>query len=1455
VLSELALKKITIVMNISGTTPDDQLATGVVTLSMTLSNIGTTAAEMPLQDVIAGGIARVDEMIAGIPEINFATTDSLSDFNELVAEAKTEIGAATTVFDAIEISANYLYEIQNFMFEINWLKQSKYYALKDMENNLEEFSFFATAESLLAMNAIYDELKIFIETAISEEEIYLITNEFHNRIDMAFDLDEAKVALWEAQDRAINFLRYYFISLQPYFLSSEDIYSFWSVFDTYEQLIRATTAIEQVEPLYQAGIAAYMALGLSFADTALLRAQFLQDMEDLHDMALGIFGAVEAVDTAYLAYIADINAATNPILLISVYGDAYWDLQDLMTEASIAAALAKLAEIRDEFAAIAWDSSMPLLDELFANYTVMINSCHDFWEPMDYLSQFRTDCENYLNFDPFKLQIAYDIWSLNETFTNNCYTATAESIIAMQAVLDVHIPIIQSSISDMDLNNKFNAALTALDDANVLDPVKLELINAIQEAIRQIQIHLDFLYNFINPEVMNQMEAISEEAIHQLRFATTLPEVTLIYDGWYANIQTLDLTPSGYALRQYKQEMLEELEFLHEFILANIDPLPVDFELHYETYVTGLETVTSILDFHDVVEAFREEFYGLYLNFYREQVLAQALETKNYYYSIIEDWQLGYLENSYLQAVDEVIMAWETWMMDEAFWNFRSYCETLAVDYVKWARLMYMDNIRIYIEGLNETATDASITDMHNIYLDFVTQIYLLNEEWQMQNLAAATYDLVDAAYVPDPIKLALLQAKQDAIAKLHGYCDEYVLWVTIDPTIANEFNNILWNNDELILDAASILEVEAAYNSILGMIQAVPFDIDPNKVEPYRNQVITWLAYRYNDATCILNYNPVDLINAYDGAMGLIGTAVTPLEMYSAYTTCLSLVRTRTLEEYKLQELEYATTDLYEQWLAIAQDAQLPSIEAMWLNVLAGIEMAQNWNEVDDVVYQFHEFCNVTLTIEPLKEAKYYAVYYLQQLIVGREMIATDASLAAMQAELAVQIPLVQAAVDDAAVWNQYWAGEVLIVGLFVLDANKYALLSTINYATERMYAFLDYYFNYLSIDYELYYLLDNICDNTVTLYNLATTIADVDLLYANVWSRLESIDFAVDPDWLASYQVQVVNWLDNEFTMMYGTVLSFPPELQVLYDNAVLAVQTTSDGLVMFNAFMTFKINYYDGLLAEMKIEKLAALADQYNLTHALISDADIAALEAAYVQFLIDVGLHVDLNGLDYTVLAFMDYCSSIPVDPLKLAKAQSIETLTAYVVSLSMTATDASIVDMNNELATRIPLINACTTVEEVNVAYWNASDAIDLLYVNDPVKQALVDAKIAAIGELLGYANFTDDFIALTNVYNDFWTALGLYTADIEAATTLSAVDTLKIDGINALKALEILDAPQVDDFKDVILAEIDNQFLMIGTPTEAQINLHANAQIDIGAMTHPYDMQVAYNQYLVDLAA
>jgi hypothetical protein len=191
----------------------------------------------------------------------------------------------------------------------------------------------------------------------------------------------------------------------------------------------------------------------------------------------------------------------------------------------------------------------------------------------------------------------------------------------------------------------------------------------------------------------------------------------------------------------------------------------------------------------------------------------------------------------------------------------------------------------------------------------------------------------------------------------------------------------------------------------------------------------------------------------------------------------------------------------------------------------------------------------------------------------------------------------------------------------------------------------------------------------------------------------------------------------------------------------------------------------------------------------------------------------------------------------------------------VLEWSVTATDASIIDMNAELANRIPLVNACTTVEDVNVVYWDAKAAIDLLYVNDPAKQALYDAKVAARNALWDYANFTDDFIALVNVYQDFWSTCDYYVAEIDVATTLAAVDNLRIDGINAMKIVEILDVPQVDNFRSLVISVIEDEFMSIATPTEAQITIYNNAVNTVVATAHPYDMQMIYDQYLIDLYA
>lgn len=204
---------------------------------------------------------------------------------------------------------------------------------------------------------------------------------------------------------------------------------------------------------------------------------------------------------------------------------------------------------------------------------------------------------------------------------------------------------------------------------------------------------------------------------------------------------------------------------------------------------------------------------------------------------------------------------------------------------------------------------------------------------------------------------------------------------------------------------------------------------------------------------------------------------------------------------------------------------------------------------------------------------------------------------------------------------------------------------------------------------------------------------------------------------------------------------------------------------------------------------------------------------------------------------------------------MTRLQYLDNIRIHIDGLNETATDASITAMHNIYLDSVDQMFLLFEELQMQTLAAVTYDLVDGAYVPDPIKQALFGAKVEARNALWSYANFTDDFIALVAVFDNFWAACDYYVAEIDAATVIGDVDALKNNGINTMKSIEILEPTWVADYKSLVLSVIDDEFMSIPAPTEAQTTIHTNAVNDVNALTHPYDMQMAYDQYLDDLAA
>ncbi|MGD9605092.1 MAG: InlB B-repeat-containing protein, partial [Bacilli bacterium] len=858
---DLDAHKLVMAFNMEQMMEDGTKMTGSVSMEIVLTNPGLTTIELPLADTKTAALEMIDQVAASREEINFAKPESAQLFNDLVAQIKTKVTAVVSILELIDILPQEMPKIHMFMFEIDNLAQEKFYKIEQMTGYLESKKMLATAESVLAMTAIHDADVALLQSAISSEQINQIFNDYFDKIDAAYVVDEAKVQLMNYIGEQKNILSFYQNSLSQYLATMQDHEKMNEVVQNYMFLMQEASTIADVDLLFAQAITELKALQLAWLpEVTELPNQLIPYFTNILENIKPIIGENSALEVQMNAIIDAIKAEPNPLLQVDKFVVGYLQFSKDVAALVKTFALNRLEGLKNYFAEIVVPEDYDQLMGMYNQAVIDINARQDFWEIMSIVNQFESDAQ-YLQFDPVKQAIANLIKNLLQELAWFSETATVDSVVAMQTVVDTNIPLIEASTTVEQAEANYYVAFQALEAAYVIDPIKQALFDAIFATENEMLNLLDFLGQLILPVVMDEAWTLFDTFSNQLHNVTTIAELDVIYNEWYAKIELLDLTAGEYPLIQMRKDILDYANELHEIIVTTVDPLPVDFEANFTAFVAMVNSTTNALVLYNQGNPYIEGLQALAIEAFRADFLVQLQDQFYYFASIVLDSEMPTLQAKYDAFVISINEAIDQWEIENLFYSFIDFASGLEEDPVKADRMSFINNAHYNLQQWLETANAESSLALVALFDAFIVDINALVDYSEMNTRYYELMDAFDATYIPDYDKVTLIFTKNECMNKVYQFVGEYVQQVALEPDYAGTLYEKINELKHTIFDAPTLTEVFAACTNIMAVID-VPFPIDSNKVEPYRDGIISTIYYEFNNLYSYLPSIPATLAN-----------------------------------------------------------------------------------------------------------------------------------------------------------------------------------------------------------------------------------------------------------------------------------------------------------------------------------------------------------------------------------------------------------------------------------------------------------------------------------------------------------------------------------------------------------------------------------------------------------------
>ncbi|HPN61172.1 MAG TPA: hypothetical protein PLO88_03445, partial [Bacilli bacterium] len=551
-----------------------------------LSDPGQTIFEIPIADAKLSVLALVDEEVANREEINFAKPESITAFNAYVDTVKTKINSADSLITLIGLVNTLIPNIATFQFEVDAFAQDKFNRIAEMTNYFEGKVLTATADSIVAMTAIYNTDVANMKSTINITQMENVFDAYFGRINDAFVFDELKIVLNREKTYHLNWLSVSFGQmLNPYLSSTKDQERLNDTIHQYSTAIESATTVEEISTLYNQAIEALKTLSLSWQDRVTeLPQRLIQNLDYLIDFVRPFVGENEDFEAQVLALADSINAQNDPVKMVEAYINSSKQLNIIVKQIAIDRLTAK----KEQLAPIITDNDYNHLILIYNEALEIINDAPNVVIIMNIVQHFEAEAEDF-QIDPVKESIIFRVDLYTRLLASRVRVATADSIVAMQAIFDEHIPLIKASTTIEQLGERYNTAYRALVGAFVQDPDKQLLWTTIYEVQLKMVNLTDYLGNLLSATIMDQVQDLYNEYIEKLNNALTLSEVDPLYNEWYTKLQLLDLTAGVYPLNEMKATILQNGDNIRQIIISFVKPLPENFVTDYVAFETFVQ--------------------------------------------------------------------------------------------------------------------------------------------------------------------------------------------------------------------------------------------------------------------------------------------------------------------------------------------------------------------------------------------------------------------------------------------------------------------------------------------------------------------------------------------------------------------------------------------------------------------------------------------------------------------------------------------------------------------------------------------------------------------------------------------------------------------------------------------------------------------------------------------------
>lgn len=571
-----------------------------------------------------------------------------------------------------------------------------------------------------------------------------------------------------------------------------------------------------------------------------------------------------------------------------------------------------------------------------------------------------------------------------------------------------------------------------------------------------------------------------------------------IYMSHIESETIVDLTGNDYA----------DTAFFYGIVEVDLDAKKLVLEIHcypgdeyirerYVIYIADVGTTEVDIPIENAVVVMKK-----IIDTYREMIADDMLSAFDEYYDLLfarleevtDIWEFIDLYNEMIN-VD----------LDFEFDDFKEY------KYNKISVLKY------FIEQNKAVATDESVAEMESILEDALEEFASATalEFFALYNEYRAS---LEEAFVIDPEKQALEEARADSIEQIYDIYDEFLDYIYYfeNPGFKNIRDNYLRQARESV-DAEELEAIPANYREELMALDLVYNSEILSEAKNYASYEAT--EFFYGIAT---NFRDA-YSDEYDGVLDEIADATNPLKLEGI------------LEEFKAEVIGGLREDYdalgkekYDYYKAVVIDEKIGELDTLYENFLADLEEANKLWNLDEAYWIFIDASSL-LPTDYLKESGWNYSLLLEEKYFELCIMATAESLSAMEVAYASALNAIKTAETIADQEAAYYAAIAELEDLYEEDEAKVLFSEYIAFAVFLMEATMSWY-NYISENDDYYEAVMEHTEEFIALVEAAESLEAAEARYQEWFLELIDMPFIISESRFVANRAGLVDGLTDQ-------------------------------------------------------------------------------------------------------------------------------------------------------------------------------------------------------------------------------------------------------------------------------------------------------------------------------------